>query len=163
MASGTTISLCHRAGDDLARALRPALVAVHEYAGRIALDAAMTTRLAIVAEELLTNLLEYGADAAPEGELHVNLRLDQGEAGLGLVLEDDGAPFDPRGVGPIDMPNAERGGGVGLALVKAFAQIDDYASEGGLNRLSLRMNPRRDEARLRVWVPGAEISRRRRA
>ena len=44
------------------------------------------------------------------------------------------------------MPNAERGGGVGLALVKAFAQIESYVSEGGLNRLTLRMNPRRDSA-----------------
>lgn len=144
MASGTTISLCHRAGDDLSRALRPALVAVHEYAARIALDAAMTRRLAIVAEELMINLLEHGSAAAGREQLNATLRLDRTDDGLVLALEDDGAPFDPRGAGPVEMPNAERGGGVGLALVKAFAQIDDYATENGQNRLILRMNPRRD-------------------
>ncbi|GAC1408134.1 MAG: hypothetical protein NVSMB69_09170 [Novosphingobium sp.] len=146
MGSGTTISLCHRAGDDLSRSLRPALVEVHEFAGRIALDAAMTRRLAIVAEELLVNLLEHGGESAQGGELSASLRLEDTDRGLTLSLEDDGAPFDPRAVGPADMPNPERGGGVGLALVKAFAQIEGYASDGGRNRLWLRMNPRRDPA-----------------
>lgn len=144
MAARTTISLNHRADADLSRALRPALVEVHEFAAAIALDAAMTRRLAIVAEELLVNLLEHGAESAPGGEINATLRLDHADDGLALLLEDDGAPFDPRGMGPVDMPNAERGGGVGLALVKAFAQIESYVSEGGLNRLTLRMNPRRD-------------------
>ena len=144
MAARTTVSLNHRAEDDLSRALRPALVEVHEFAARIALDAAMTRQLVIVAEELMVNLLEHGAESAPGGEINATLRLDHSDDGLALVLEDDGAPFDPRGVGSVDMPNAERGGGVGLALVKAFAQIDDYVSEGGVNRLTLRMNPRRD-------------------
>ena len=143
MASGTTISLCHRAGDDLSRALRPALVAVHEYAAQIALDAAMTRRLAIVAEELMINLLEHGAAMAGCTELNATLRLDQAGDGVVMVLEDDGAPFDPRGAGQVELPNAERGGGVGLALVKAFAQIDDYVTERGCNRLTLRMNSRR--------------------
>ena len=146
MAARTTVSLNHRAEDDLSRALRPALVEVHEFAARIALDAAMTRRLVIVAEELLVNLLEHGAEAAPGGEINATLRIDHADDGLALLLEDDGAPFDPRDVGPVDMPNPERGGGVGLALVKAFAQIDGYSSLGGLNRLTLHMNPRRDSA-----------------
>ena len=146
MGSGTTISLCHRAGEDLSRSLRPALVEVHEFAGRIALDAAMTRRLAIVAEELLVNLLEHSGESARGGELNASLRLDEKARGLSLTLEDDGAPFDPRDTGAVDMPNLDRGGGVGLALVKAFAQIEGYTSVGGRNRLSLRMNPRRDPA-----------------
>jgi anti-sigma regulatory factor (Ser/Thr protein kinase) len=145
MASGTTISLCHRAGDDLSRALRPALVEVHEFAGRIALDAAMTRRLAIVAEELLVNLLEHGASSGPSGALNAALQIDQTPERLELMLEDDGPSFDPRGAEPADMPNMDRGGGVGLALVKAFAQIDSYASAGGVNRLCLRMNRRRED------------------
>jgi anti-sigma regulatory factor (Ser/Thr protein kinase) len=144
MASGTTISLCHRAGDDLSGVLRPALVEVHEFAARILLDAAMTRRLAIVAEELLINLLEHGAELASGRDLNVSLRMDEAADGLALSLEDDGVPFDPRAVGPFDLPNPERGGGVGLALVKAFAQIEGYASKDGLNRLTLRMSPRRD-------------------
>lgn len=146
MAARTTVSLTHRAENDLSRALRPALVEVHEFAARIALDAAMTRRLAIVAEELLVNLLEHGAESTPGGEINATLRIDQTDDSLALLLEDDGAPFDPRAVGPLDMPNAERGGGVGLALVKAFAQIESYASKDGLNRLVLSMNPRREGA-----------------
>ena len=146
MAARTTISLNHRAEDDLSRALRPALVEVHEFAARIALDAAMTRRLVIVAEELLINLLEHGTESAPSGEISATLQIDHAVDDLALALEDDGAPFDPRGVGPVDLPNAERGGGVGLALVKAFAQIEDYVTERGRNCLTLRMNPRRDSA-----------------
>jgi serine/threonine-protein kinase RsbW len=146
MGSGTTISLCHRAGDDLSHGLRPALVAVHEFAGRIALDAAMTRRLAIVAEELLVNLLEHSGESVDGGELNASLRIDDAAEGLTLTLEDDGIPFDPRDSGAVDMPNLDRGGGVGLALVKAFAQIESYGTSDGVNRLALTMNPRRDPA-----------------
>ncbi len=146
MGSGTTISLCHQAGDNLSRSLRPALVEVHEFAGRIALDAAMTRRLVIVVEELLVNLLEHSGESAGGGQLSASLRLDETARGLVLRLEDDGVPFDPRGAGAVDMPNQDRGGGVGLALVKAFAQIESYTTKSGLNRLTLRMNPRRDPA-----------------
>ena len=144
MALGTTISLSRRAGEDPSRVLRPALVAVLEFAGRAAYDAAMARRLAIVAEELLVNLLEHGIAAVEGGDLEITLRLDQTDEALVLALEDDGLAFDPRDVAPVDMPNAERGGGVGLALVKAFATIEDYASEAGCNRLTLTMNPRRE-------------------
>lgn len=145
MALGTTISLRHKAGGELSRALRPALVEVHEFAGRAALDAAMTRRLAIVAEELLVNLLEHAIPANPNGEIAVALKLDWRDDTLFLALEDDSVRFDPRRVTLLELPNAERGGGVGLALVKAFATIDDYASADGRNCLTLRMNPRRDD------------------
>lgn len=144
MASGTTISLCHRPGDNPSRVLRMALDAVREYATRVALDAAMTRQLTIVAEELMINLLEHGAAADGCARINVTLRLDLADEALVLVLEDNGTPFDPRSVAPVDLPNAERGGGVGLALVKAFARIDDYVTENGRNRLTLQMNSRRE-------------------
>lgn len=144
MALGTTISLRHKTGQDLSRALRPVLVDVHEFAGRAALDAAMTRRLAIVAEELLINLLEHAIPTADSGEIACSLKLEWREDTLFLALEDDSVRFDPRRVTLLELPNADRGGGVGLALVKAFATIDDYVSADGINCLTLRMNPRPD-------------------
>lgn len=121
------------------------LVDVHHFAGQVALDAAMTRRLAIVAEELLVNLLEHAIPTSASGEIAVSLRLEWREDTLFLALEDDSVRFDPRRVTLLELPNAVRGGGVGLALVKAFATIDDYASADGRNCLTLRMNSRADE------------------
>ncbi|WP_068072800.1 ATP-binding protein [Novosphingobium lentum] len=143
MAKGITISLCHRAGDDPGATLYPALVATHQFAAVRKLDAAMTSRLAIIVEEVATNVIDH---AAPDRDVTLTLHLGHGSDGLpdGLVitLEDDSAAFDPRTVEPHALPNPDRGGGVGLALVKAWSDIVAYDSAGGINRLVLRLHPR---------------------
>lgn len=140
MSGETTVSLSLGPDRDISEAIRPALVAVHEFGGVLALDTAMAMRLAIVAEEALMNLADHAACEAP---VDVTLRLwrdDASEpAGIWVALEDDGPAFDPRGAGTVELPNAERGGGVGLALIRAWADVVDYRSEGGRNRLELRM------------------------
>lgn len=140
MSGETTVSLCLGPDRDTSEAIRPALVAVHEFGGVLALDTAMVMRLAIVAEEALMNLADH---AAFEANVDVTMRLwrdDESEpAGIWIAVEDDGPPFDPRSAGAIEGPNAERGGGVGLALIRAWANVVDYRREGGRNRLELRM------------------------
>lgn len=139
MSGETTVSLVLGPDRDTSEAIRPALVAVHEFAGHLGLDTAMAMRLAIVAEEALMNLADHAACEVP---LELTLRLwreDGGSAAVRIAVEDDGPPFDPRGVAAIDGPNPERGGGVGLALIRAWAEILDYRSQGGRNRLDLRM------------------------
>lgn len=136
MVSGTTISHCHKAGHALSDAMVAATGAVDSFAGAQNLDRIAARRLAIIVEEVVANLLEH---AAHDRDIAFNLMLGPDQGGVIVTLEDDSDPFDPRTIPIADMPNAERGGGVGLALVAAWADIVSYGSEGGWNRLVLRL------------------------
>jgi anti-sigma regulatory factor (Ser/Thr protein kinase) len=91
-------------------------------------------KLAIIVEELVFNILDHGQPG--EGD-HVELAFERVPEGVRLILTDSCAPFDPREAEPEGDEPPERGGGAGLALVKAWSRIVDYASEGGRNRLEL--------------------------
>ena len=116
--------------------------AVHrltEAAQRFGIDHALardrTARLSILVEELVVNLVEHGGIG--EGEL-IELVLTLEDGVVAISLSDGGPAFDPRGMQPGEtIP--ERGGGAGLELVKAWADIVDYQSDNGRNRLRLRM------------------------
>jgi len=111
------------------------VAATRDFCERAALEAGVAARLAIIAEELVANLVEHG-DVGEAGS--VELELVRDGAAILLRLGDDGPPFDPRGVSPGEaIP--ERGGGAGLDLVRAWAEIVDYRSDRGWNRLELRM------------------------
>jgi anti-sigma regulatory factor (Ser/Thr protein kinase) len=135
MVSGTTISHRHTAGQPLSVALAPALAAATGFASQAGLDPIARHRLAIVVEELIANL---GDHAARGRDFAFTLALEHAASGLWLVLEDDCPAFDPRHAAPIEMPNAERGGGGGLALVRAWCEIVTYDSDAAGNWLTLR-------------------------
>ena len=88
-------------------------------------------RLAIVVEELVVNLVEHA-----EGATAIWLALEPVEAGVRVVLVDDAASFDPR-TAATEGPNEQRGGGAGLAMVRAWSRILGYTREGDRNRLEL--------------------------
>ena len=87
-------------------------------------------RLAIVVEELVTNLYEHGglSDVDP---LEIELAL--GAGAIHLVIADQGEPFDPRTARQGNVP--ARGGGAGLSLVRSWASATNYESSSGTNRL----------------------------
>jgi anti-sigma regulatory factor (Ser/Thr protein kinase) len=58
-------------------------------------------------------------------------------AAIRICLVDSGKPFDPRRAAP-QSPHQERGGGAGLAIVRAWAEIEDYRSDRNGNRLEVR-------------------------
>ena len=89
--------------------------------------------LAIIVEELLFNLIDHG-DAPPGDRIALSLR--RVAEGIRLVLESGGTPFDPREA-QADRPVPDRGGGAGLALVRAWARIEASESVNGRNRLRL--------------------------
>lgn len=91
-------------------------------------------RLAILIEELLANQFEH---AQLDASATLALRLERHPEHVLLVLEDSGMPFDPRAASA-DAPIPERGGGAGLALVRAWAESLTYASKSDVNRLELR-------------------------
>lgn len=92
-------------------------------------------QLAIVVEELVANIVEHGG--APEDGL-IHLRLERNATAVKIELSDPGTPFDPRAEEFLG-PNAERGGGAGLALVKAWTTIESWRFHDGRNELVLQL------------------------
>lgn len=106
-----------------------------EAARLFAIDARLETggaaRLAIIVEELVANLVDHGG-AGPADAIELSLSRDSAGP-VTLILIDGGTPFDPRDAATDDaIP--DRGGGAGLNLVRAWASIVDYRSQGGRNR-----------------------------
>lgn len=109
-----------------------------------ALSPQQGARIAILVEEAVTNLYDHCAvQAGFSGTLTLAWAPGPTPASNGgdiyVTLCDSGAPFDPRAAEPIDRPNMDRGGGAGLAIIRAWAEIIDYRSEGGVNRLELKL------------------------
>ena len=90
-------------------------------------------RLAIVVEELITNLYEHGG-LTESDDFELELSANAGEARL--VLTDSGTPSDPACAQQSSQIPA-RGGGSGLALIRAWATQLSYHSSVSGNRLEL--------------------------
>ncbi|ANY21398.1 Histidine kinase-, DNA gyrase B-, and HSP90-like ATPase [Tsuneonella dongtanensis] len=91
-------------------------------------------RLAIVIEELVSNVARHGSK---QGRVAIALTLSLQTDGVQIELEDDGIAFDPTADRGFAGPDPESGGGTGLALVRAWSREFAYAREGGRNRLRL--------------------------
>ena len=118
-----------------ADAVHAMVVAAQDFCLERGLEAAQGARLVIIVEELVTNLVEHGGVSA-EGLIELQL-VDEAGA-IGIALSDSGVVHDPRAAGSGgEIP--ERGGGAGLDLIRAWAEIVDYRSQGGQNRVLLKM------------------------
>jgi anti-sigma regulatory factor (Ser/Thr protein kinase) len=91
--------------------------------------------LAVVVEEWIANVVEHGG---PQDGARIVLRLGLESGLVRISVSDAGQPFDPRGA-VFRTPNAERGGGAGLAMITSLARIAGYARRAGRNRLVLEM------------------------
>jgi len=116
-------------------AVARSIVLSRRFAEAAALPAGAADQLAIVVEECVVNLLEHGRP--PPGS-RIALRLDRAEGCVRLTVSDAGRPFDPRDAA-FDGPNLDRGGGAGLALIKAWCRVADYTTARGRNRLVLEL------------------------
>jgi anti-sigma regulatory factor (Ser/Thr protein kinase) len=112
-----------------------AVLEAWSFSETVGLPADVADQLAIVVEELVANVVEHGG--APEDGL-IRLRLARRASAVRIELSDPGTPFDPRAA-EFHGPNAERGGGAGLALVKAWTTIDSWRFRDGRNELVLRL------------------------
>jgi len=110
-------------------------------------------RIAILIEELLTNLMKYGHRhrARPR---HVTVGLALAGQRLAIEFSDDGPAFDPSTGAPssLEAPPEERPvGQLGLHLIRGLADEMQYSRTAGRNALSIvrRIGPRRKPAPLR--------------
>lgn len=136
MGAGKRFSARVSAGDDPAAASLAALAAAEDFASEAGLDARGGARLAVVVEELVSNAIRHGA---ANGAIAIDLTLTADEGEIALLLIDDGVAFDPTADRNFSGPDAESGGGVGLALVKAWAYGLAYTRDGGRNLIELRL------------------------
>lgn len=117
--------------------VRSAIAATHAFAVEAGLAQGAAAKLAMIVEELVGNLVEHGGAGAEEA-VDLILRHTDDETRLSLI--DPCPPFDPR-TAPTGGPNGDRGGGVGLELVREWADILSYMRVSGRNRLELRLKP----------------------
>ena len=89
-------------------------------------------------DELVTNTIMHGLEDKANAEIQITMRVDAGT--LVLVVEDNGRPFDPTQHTHADVTSSleERAiGGLGLHLVKRFADRISYEFVEGRNRLTM--------------------------
>lgn len=94
----------------------------------------------VMAEELAANIARHAWGGQPGHRFSFRMSLEAGTAGANVVLglADRGEPFDPTLHVPVgmDQPLETRlAGGVGIALVRAFASEFRYARAAGENRV----------------------------
>ncbi len=109
------------------------------WAERGALPAATRHDLMLVYDELASNVAKHARGASL---LAVGARREGGR-GLLLVVEDDGAPYDPLGRPDPDVSLAladREPGGLGILLVRRLARSVSYRRRRGRNRLEIRFS-----------------------
>ena len=92
-------------------------------------------RLCIVIEELVANLYDHGG--LTEGD-EAELNLASEPNGIRVTIIDPGTPFDPWAT-PRTAERTDRGGGVGIDIIKAWAQFVSYRVTAEGNRLELML------------------------
>lgn len=105
-------------------------------ANRLRREALYAANLAI--EELGTNLLKFGYDDIAAHEIF--LRLEILPTQLLVILEDDGREFDPLTAPAPDvnlLAEQRAVGGLGIFLVRKFAEELRYERRGGRNRVTV--------------------------
>jgi serine/threonine-protein kinase RsbW len=135
MSASLSLTLANRM-DEVSRLV--ALLA--SFSARAGLSEDLAFRLTITLDEAVTNVIEHAYDDAAAHEIGLSVRWDG--ASLTAVIEDDGRLFDPLQVPrpDIDAPIDERrSGGLGVYLVRAFAQTVEYRRVGTRNVLTLTL------------------------
>lgn len=101
-------------------------------------DMAVQMQIALVVEELVVNAATYGGQASGEG--WVSVRIDQVAEGLQIVIEDNGAPFNPFTAATPDIEldlDSRAIGGLGVHFVREMTQQQSYERIGQTNRVTL--------------------------
>jgi anti-sigma regulatory factor (Ser/Thr protein kinase) len=97
------------------------------------------SRILILLEELLTNLMKYGYPDRPEcGRAEIVLALNDGR--LEIEFIDDGCAFDPLKAAPpnLEMPLETRTpGGLGLHILRSLTDEARYERRNGNNVIRL--------------------------
>jgi anti-sigma regulatory factor (Ser/Thr protein kinase) len=105
---------------------------------RWGVDQLILFRARVCVSELAGNVLAHGRTAPDVDSIILELR--HTPPGLEIELSDSGAAFDPA-TAPAIEPDADRIGGRGLRLVRAYAQVLAYRRNDGRNVVTLQLAP----------------------
>lgn len=89
--------------------------------------------MCIVVEELIANLYDHGG--LTEGD-EVGIVLARDPRGIRLSITDPGMPFEPWSASSA-AENGKGGGGAGVRLIRAWAELVGYRSSSDGNHMEL--------------------------
>ena len=121
-------------GRDPRSTIVEALEFARDFLPQSSLDERSRIKVAIIVEELVSNALRHGAG---ERDMALCLTLADRDGAIALEIEDDGEPFDPTSGLHFNGPDPKTGGGIGLAIVRAWGDEITYARSGGHNVLRM--------------------------
>ncbi|HYC10811.1 MAG TPA: ATP-binding protein [Steroidobacteraceae bacterium] len=105
------------------------------------LEGASRYNAELVFEEIVDNIVSHGA--VDGSELEVRVTLEVRPDSIILTFDDNGVPFDPRGIPDPEPPKSleqARIGGFGVMLVRRAAHSLDYLrTAGGRNLLTVQV------------------------
>jgi len=117
---------------EIPRALR----ALSEFLDEEGVLPAMAHRTKLVVEELVANVVQHAFDDDATHTILLDVRTEP--AGVVIVVEDDGKPFDPRAVNPPSVDQllkAGADGGLGITIIQKATSDLEYTREAGKNRV----------------------------
>ena len=106
--------------------------------------AAMIARLDLCLHEVLANIVIHGAGVTPQSRIDIHFRHHRGDRSIGaeVMVSHTGPAFDPLGVElpprPTTLSEAEPGG-LGLVMIRSFADDLSYQYIDGCNKLAFRV------------------------
>lgn len=133
MAGCDNLAISVPAGPDAAA---KALAATRQFLLLARCKAETGAQLAIIVEEIICNIVEHGRPPAGDP---IDLIFTRTPRGLRLGVIDGGAFFDPRSAEMAGELPPERGGGAGIALIRAWADILSYERRGARNHLLIEL------------------------
>jgi anti-sigma regulatory factor (Ser/Thr protein kinase) len=115
-------------------------------AKRLNLPQGMSFAIQLCLEEAIANTVRHGfvgLESGAEPNKDVHLALNYENNAITATIEDHGVAFDPLGVAaPIATTTLAEAavGGLGVHLIRQFAQHLAYERQGNINRLTLRFD-----------------------
>jgi anti-sigma regulatory factor (Ser/Thr protein kinase) len=119
---------------------------VDDFAQRWKLPGSTTFAIQLCCEEIFSNIVRHGlreGDSSDIGEDRVTLFLDHGNQWVILRIDDQAEAFDPLAIDPPLHPQSVSDvtiGGLGIHLVRKFAQDVRYERHGQTNSLTMRFD-----------------------
>jgi anti-sigma regulatory factor (Ser/Thr protein kinase) len=95
----------------------------------------------LMAEEALTNVMKYGYDDSKRPSILAEVQVAIHVQEVVLEIRDRGTAFDPLSAPSPDVdapPESRKEGGLGILLLRTFADEVHYRREGDANVLSLK-------------------------